>query len=59
MGLFVCKRIVLGVKRVENGRSRVLWCDVIVFNYHAPTEDKISHMKNSLYEELDVCSINS
>jgi hypothetical protein len=24
MGLFVCKRIVLGVKRVENGRSRVL-----------------------------------
>jgi hypothetical protein len=32
-------------------RSR--WCDVIVLNVHAPTEDKIDDVKDSCYEELE------
>jgi hypothetical protein len=27
------------------------WCDVIVLNVHAPTEDKTDDMKDSFYEE--------
>jgi hypothetical protein len=30
-------------------RSR--WCDIIVLNAHAPTEDKIDDLKGSFYEE--------
>jgi hypothetical protein len=29
------------------------WCDVIVLNVHAPTEDKIDDMKDSFYVELE------
>jgi hypothetical protein len=29
------------------------WCDIIVLNVHAPTEDKIGGMKDSFYEELE------
>jgi hypothetical protein len=29
------------------------WCDNIVLNVHAPTEDKIDDMKDSFYEELE------
>jgi hypothetical protein len=29
------------------------WCDIIVLNVHAPTEDKIDDMKDSFYEELE------
>jgi hypothetical protein len=32
---------------------RERWCDIIVLNDHAPTEDKIDNMKASLYEELE------
>jgi exonuclease III len=32
-------------------RSR--WCDIIVLNVHAPTEDKIDDMKDRSYEELE------
>jgi hypothetical protein len=28
------------------------WCDIIVLNVHAPTEDKIYDVKDSFYEEL-------
>jgi hypothetical protein len=29
------------------------WCDNMVLNVHAPTEDEIDDMKDSLYEELE------
>jgi exonuclease III len=29
------------------------WCDIIVLNVHAPTEDKIDDVKNSFYDELE------
>jgi hypothetical protein len=29
------------------------WCDIIVLNVHAPTEDKIDDMKDRFYEEFD------
>jgi exonuclease III len=28
------------------------WCDIIVLNVHAPTEDKIDDVKDSFYDEL-------
>jgi hypothetical protein len=59
IGFFVHKRIILLFKRVEffNDRMYIIlrgrWCDVIVLNVHAQTEDKIDDMKDSLYEELE------
>jgi hypothetical protein len=56
-GSFVHKRIISEVKRVqfEDRMSYIVlsgcWCDVIVLNIHAPTEDKIYDMKVSFYEE--------
>jgi hypothetical protein len=29
------------------------WCDIIVLNVHAPTEDKDDVIKDSFYEELE------
>jgi exonuclease III len=29
------------------------WCNVIVLNVHAPTEDKTDDMKDSFHEELE------
>jgi hypothetical protein len=29
------------------------WCHIINLNVHAPTEDKISDVKDSFYEELE------
>ncbi|PNF41599.1 hypothetical protein B7P43_G11344, partial [Cryptotermes secundus] len=29
------------------------WCDIIVMNVHAPTEDTIDDLKNRFYEELE------
>jgi hypothetical protein len=29
------------------------WCDIIVLNVHAPTEDKDHDIKDSFYEELE------
>jgi hypothetical protein len=28
------------------------WCDIIVLNIHATTEDKIGDVKDSFYEQL-------
>jgi hypothetical protein len=36
---------------------RGCWCNIIVLNVHAPTEDKIEDIQDRFYEELDV--INS
>jgi hypothetical protein len=58
-GLFVHKRIVSAVKRVEFVSDRISyiilkgrWCDIIVLNVHAPTEDIID-IKERFYEELE------
>ena len=29
------------------------WCDIIVLNVHAPTEDKDNDIKDSFYEEIE------
>jgi hypothetical protein len=31
---------------------RAYWCDIIVLNVHAPTEDKTDDVKDSVYKEL-------
>jgi hypothetical protein len=60
IGLFVHKRIISAVKKVEfvNDRMsyiilRCRWCHIIVLNVHAPTEDKIEDVKDSVYEDLE------
>jgi hypothetical protein len=32
---------------------RCRWCDIIVLNVHAPTEDKIDNNKDRFYKELE------
>jgi hypothetical protein len=29
------------------------WCDIIVLNIHAPTEDKTDDLKDTFHEELE------
>jgi hypothetical protein len=54
------KRIILAIKRVKFVTNRMpyvlwtgLWCDIIVLDVHAPTEDKTDYTKDSFYEELE------
>jgi exonuclease III len=58
--LFVHKKKISSLKRVEfvNERTscvilRGRWCDIIVLNVYAPTEDKIDDVKDSFYEEIE------
>jgi hypothetical protein len=55
----VHKRIASAAKRVEFVSDRLTyiilrghWCNIIVLNVHAPTEDKLNEMKDRFYEEL-------
>jgi hypothetical protein len=64
-GFFVHKRIVSAVKKVEFVSDRIShiilrgrWCNIIVLNGHAPTEDKIDDIKDRFYEELEQVLIN-
>jgi hypothetical protein len=56
-GFFLYKGIISEAKWVEFISHRMsyitlrCWCDVIVLNVHAPTEDKSDDTKNSLFEE--------
>ena len=59
-GFFVHHRIVSAVKRVEFVSDRVLyivlrgrWCNIIVLNVHATSEEKSDDSKDSFYEELE------
>jgi hypothetical protein len=52
-GFFVHKRLISAVKRVEFVGDRMSyiilrchWCDIIVLNVHAPTEDKSDDVKD-------------
>jgi exonuclease III len=57
---FIPERIILAVKTVECVSDRMSyiilrghWCDIIILNVHAPTEDKIDDMKVRFYEDLE------
>ena len=60
-GFFVHRRIRSAVKRVDFISDRVFvcitlkgrWCDIIVLNVHAPTEDRDDDIKYSFYEEIE------
>ena len=59
-GFFVHHRIVSAVKRVEFVSDRMSytvlrgrWCNIIVLNVHAPSEEKSDSSKDSFYEELE------
>jgi hypothetical protein len=59
-GFFIHNRIIPAVKWVELVNDRVSyitlkghWCDIILLNVHAPTEDKDDDIKDSFYEELE------
>jgi exonuclease III len=66
-GFYVHKKIISAVKGVEFVSDRMSyiilrgrWCNIIVLNVHATTEDKIDDIKDRFYEELEqVFLINS
>jgi hypothetical protein len=59
-GFLVHKRIISAGKRVMFVSDRLSyiiltgrWCNIVVLNVHAPTEDKIDDIKDRFYEELE------
>jgi len=57
---FVHHRIISPVKRGEFISDRVSyvvlrdrWCNIIVLNVHAPSQEKSEDLKDSLYEDLE------
>jgi hypothetical protein len=61
-GFFIHKRIMSAVKGMECVSDRMSyiilrgrWCNIIVLNVHAPTEDIIDDIKDRFYEELWFC----
>ena len=65
-GFFVHQRIASTVKRVEIVSDRVSyivmrgrWCNIIVVNVHALSEEKSDESKDSFYEELEQVFLSS
>jgi len=59
-GFFVHQRIASAVKRVKFVSDRVSyivlrgrWCNIVVLNVHAPSEEKSDELKDGFYEELE------
>jgi len=59
-GFFVHFRIVSAVKRVEFVSDRLsyivlrgCWCNIIVLNVHAPSEEKSDDSKDSFYKKIE------
>jgi len=59
-GFFVNQKIASAVKRVEFVSDRVSyivlrgsWCNIIVLNVHAPSEEKSDESKDNFYVELE------
>ena len=59
-GFFVHQRIASAVKRVEFVSDRLpyivlrgRWCNIIVLNVHAPSEEKSDEANDGFYEELE------
>jgi len=59
-GFFVHQRIVSAVKKGEFVSNRLsyivlrgLWCNIIVLNMHAPSEEKSNDPKDSFHEDLE------
>jgi hypothetical protein len=55
-GFFIRKKIISAVKRIEFVSDRLsyiiltgCWCNIIVLNVHAPTENKIDHIKDRFF----------
>ena len=60
-GFFVHHRIVSAAKRVEFVGDRIsyivlrgFWCNTIVLNEHAPSEEKSDDSKDTFYDELEL-----
>jgi hypothetical protein len=59
-GFFLHQKILPAVKKVESASDRMSyivlkgrWCNIIVLNAHAPTEEKNDDSKDSFYEKLE------
>jgi hypothetical protein len=60
MGFFICERFISPVKKIKliSGKMPYImlrghWCDIIVLNVHALTENKSDDTKDSFHMELE------